>query len=207
VTDDARERAREAQRRYRERNRDALRERDRQRKAANRDAINQRARELRAANPEAEREKHRRYRERHPERARENTRRWRAANLEKSRAATRESVGRWREANPDKMREVAQRHIGKLKAAVLDHYGRACACCGATERLTVDHINGDGDLHRAEVGGGWAIYRWLISNGFPGGFQILCLPCNASKKRGSRCRLDHAKPAVVRARNEPEETP
>ncbi len=140
---------------------------------------------------ERAREANRRYREKDPERAREKTRRWRAANLEKSRAATRQSVARWREANPGRVREVRQQHIGKLKGDVLDHYGHACTCCGATERLTVDHVNGDGHIHRAQVGGGWAIYRWLISNGFPDGFQILCRPCNVSKKRGARCRLDH----------------
>lgn len=196
MTDDAIERRRETQRRYRDRNREALRERDRQRKEANREAINERARERRAANPEAEREKQRRYREKDPERSRGKTRRWRAANLEQAQAAGRQSVARWREDNPDKVREVAQRHIGKLKAAVLDHYGRSCACCGATERLTVDHINGDGNVHRAEVGGGWAIYRWLVNNGFPDGFQILCLRCNVSKKRGTHCRLKHDREAA-----------
>ena len=133
----------------------------------------------------------RRYREKDPERAREKTRRWRAANLEKSRALTRESVRRWREANREESREQQQRSISKLKAAVLDHYGHECACCGATDRLTVDHINGDGDQHRQQVGGGWAIYRWIIANGFPDGFQILCRPCNTSKRGGPRCRIKH----------------
>jgi hypothetical protein len=136
-------------------------------------------------------ERNRRYREKDPERAREKTRRWRAANLEKTRAATRQSVGRWRAANPGKVREVQQRHLSKLKVAVLDHYGHACACCGTTDRLTVDHVNGDGNQHREQVGGGWAIYRWIIANNFPPGFQILCRPCNASKKSAQRCRLHH----------------
>jgi hypothetical protein len=149
---------------------------------------------------ERARDADRRYREKDPERARERTRRWRAANLEKSRAMTRQSVSRWREANPGKVREVRQQHLGRLKAAVFDHYGRACACCGAMDRLTVDHVNGDGAEHRAEIGGGWAIYRWLINNGFPDGFQILCRPCNVSKKRGTHCRLSHPGTAR-RARN------
>jgi hypothetical protein len=206
MDEDARERAREAQRRYRERNRETLRERDRQRKEANREAINQRARERRAADPEADREKHRRYREKDPERSRERTRRYRAANPEKVREATRQNVARWREANPEKVRETEQRHRGKLKAAVLDHYGHGCACCGTTERLTVDHVNGDGHLHRAEVGVGWAIYRWLVNNGFPDGFQILCLPCNVSKKRGTHCRLNHPVRTVERVISDMEGT-
>jgi hypothetical protein len=148
---------------------------------------------------ERSREANRRYRESHPERSREKTRRYRAANLEKARAATRQSVARWREAHPDSVAEQRQKHISKLKAAVLDHYGHACACCGAMERLTVDHVHGDGDVHRAEVGGGWAIYRWLVNNDFPEGFQILCRPCNASKKRAMHCRLDHNDDVAKRA--------
>ena len=33
---------------------------------------------------------------------------------------------------------------------VLDHYGRACSCCGETEPafLTIDHVNNDGAEHR-----------------------------------------------------------
>ena len=141
------------------------------------------------------REANRRYREKDPERTREKTRRWRAANLDQARAGTRENVRRWREANPDESREIAARHRGGLKKAVLDHYGNVCACCGTTDRLTIDHVNGDGDEHRARVGGGWAIYRWLVRNGFPEGFQTLCRPCNASKKRGARCRLEHEETA------------
>ncbi len=36
------------------------------------------------------------------------------------------------------------------------------------------------------------MYRWLIRNGFPEGFQTLCMPCNSSKRDGDRCRLGHA---------------
>jgi hypothetical protein len=34
-------------------------------------------------------------------------------------------------------------------------------------------------------------YRWLRDNGFPEGFQILCLSCNDSKGTGERCTLAH----------------
>jgi hypothetical protein len=77
---------------------------------------------------------------------------------------------------------------------VLSHYGDVCACCGTADRLTIDHISGDGGEHREQVGGGWAIYRWIVANGFPEGFQVLCRPCNSSKHRGSRCRLNHEGP-------------
>jgi hypothetical protein len=76
---------------------------------------------------------------------------------------------------------------------VFDHYGSSCRCCGSTERLTIDHINGGGEDHRRELGtkGGSGMYRWLIASSFPEGYQTLCMPCNRSKSAGERCRLDH----------------
>lgn len=77
-----------------------------------------------------------------------------------------------------------------LKQQVFEHYGEACACCGATEKLTVDHIHGDGKRHRQEMGGlGKTIHAWLVRNNFPPGFQILCSSCNRSKQGGPYCRL------------------
>lgn len=94
------------------------------------------------------------------------------------------------------------------RAAVLFAYGLSCACCDldATEsyaawaQMTIDHIAGDGEEHRARVmspangwraSGGAKFYRWLIKNGFPSGYQTLCLPCNVSKGSSERCRLEH----------------
>lgn len=82
-----------------------------------------------------------------------------------------------------------------LRPAVLEHYGPDCACCHSTENLCVDHINGDGREHRAEVGCGEdprGMCRWLIRNNFPPGFQVLCHPCNNSKGRGTTCAF-HSK--------------
>ncbi len=85
-----------------------------------------------------------------------------------------------------------------LREKVLGHYGRACACCGVTEDLTIDHVNGDGDQHRIELygdsqaSGGTRFYRWLIKQGFPPGYATLCRRCNLSKGKAERCRLDHA---------------
>jgi hypothetical protein len=57
-----------------------------------------------------------------------------------------------------------------------------CSCLGCKEDvfefLTIDHINGGGGRHRAEVGSGNRFYRWLIKNGFPEGFRTLCYNCN-----------------------------
>lgn len=85
------------------------------------------------------------------------------------------------------------------RAAVFGHYGTSCACCAATEDLSIDHVNGDGAEHRAELFGnersaGVVFYRWLIAERFPPGYQTMCRPCNRSKGDGPACRLDHAVP-------------
>lgn len=61
------------------------------------------------------------------------------------------------------------------KLLVLSHYGGSCATCGIIEPafLTIDHVNNDGAEHRKRVGS-LTVYRWLIRNEFPAGFQILC---------------------------------
>lgn len=122
---------------------------------------------------------HRDYRKRNPEKVRESQRRWRSENVEYLTEI-------WRQRNAD------------LKAQVLAHYGQSCACCGTTDRLSIDHVNGDGWQHRTELfgdpqrgGTGTRYWAWLIQAGFPEGFQTLCRPCNSSKQRGERCRLPH----------------
>ena len=68
----------------------------------------------------------------------------------------------------------------RLRGLCFDHYGRECACCGETELLflTFDHINGGGRKHNEKVG---YIPRWLVSQGFPDGFQVLCMNCNLGR--------------------------
>lgn len=94
------------------------------------------------------------------------------------------------------------------KAAVFLNYGTKCACCGLDGleswenyvQLTIDHVAGDGEAHRARVmspangwraSGGAKFYRWLIKTGFPEGYQTLCKRCNLSKGNGDACRLEH----------------
>lgn len=66
---------------------------------------------------------------------------------------------------------------------VLNHYSNndpKCACCSERhyEFLAIDHIDGGGGAHRRTVG--VAIDRWLIKNGFPEGYRILCHNCNVA---------------------------
>lgn len=100
-------------------------------------------------------------------------------------------------AHPEVARERVRRWEQRLRPTIFAHYGSTCACCGTTEDLTIDHIDGGGGAHRKELFGnsrkaGGRFYAWLIRNGFPAGYQTLCQPCNGSKREGERCRLIHS---------------
>jgi serine/threonine protein phosphatase PrpC len=97
--------------------------------------------------------------------------------------------------------------ILRIKREVLTHYGNGkCVCvkCGFSDirSLSIDHINGNGNKHRAEVvrttakekgtvngGGGIRFYRWLIKNNLPEGYQTLCMNCQFIK-RDENCELN-----------------
>jgi hypothetical protein len=174
--------------------RDCTREDSQRRYAANAEVIRERRRGYYEANAETQRESRRRWYQEHKEEEaeanRERVRRWYQANLEYAREWHRQHHEAHRDEHLERMRKRQAEH----KARVLAHYGEQCACCGTTENLSVDHIDGTGDVHREELfgnsrRGGGAFYDWLIKNGFPPGYQILCMPCNNSKGRGERCRL------------------
>lgn len=81
--------------------------------------------------------------------------------------------------------------------------GPVCVCCGETtlEFLSMDHINNDGASHRKHIaasntyrrnkgdwnGSGVDIYAWLRRNGYPEGFQVLCMNCNFAKGKYGEC--------------------
>lgn len=100
--------------------------------------------------------------------------------------------GYWSDHDIAKARNMAwgKTARAKLKATVFAHYGgTCCACCGETEPmfLTLDHIDNDGAAFRRKIAGsrlaaGYTTYRWLAKNGFPPGFQVLCMNCNHGKR-------------------------
>lgn len=73
----------------------------------------------------------------------------------------------------------------------LAHYGNKCGCCGETEKvfLAFDHINGGGNQHRGDIKRQRfsTIGEWLVDNGFPKDFQILCFNCNWAKHANKIC--------------------
>lgn len=119
---------------------------------------------------------------------------YRAANREKIRASKRAAYQanldanrqRHREYyadNADRKRAQQRDRAATRKARVIEAYGGKCACCGETviPFLTIDHIANNGAEHRREIGGSSSIYWWLVNQGFPEGFQVLCWNCNAAK--------------------------
>jgi hypothetical protein len=127
------------------------------------------------------------------EKNRERARRWHHTNAEKANRHRRAV----RAANLERERGADRRKHDRVRDQVFDHYGRACACCEDTKRLTIDHVDGNGKAHRIELFGrtdanSTEFYRWLIKQGFPLGFQVFCLLCNQSKRTGPACRLDHS---------------
>jgi len=86
-------------------------------------------------------------------------------------------------------RERTRARNRELREKVFDAYGRVCACCGEDqyEFLQIDHTNNDGAAHRREIGGGAVIFHWLVKNGFPKGFQVLCANCNYAKAHYGCC--------------------
>ena len=76
------------------------------------------------------------------------------------------------------------------KLEVLGHYGKdgkpVCTVCGESRVLclTIDHINGGGMKHRKLVtggSGGSRFYYWLKRQGYPEGYQTLCMNDNFLK--------------------------
>lgn len=96
---------------------------------------------------------------------------------------------------------MGKQRIREQKAIVLKQYGEACKCCGEArfEFLTIDHINSDGATHRKEIKT-TTLYRWLIANNFPPGFQTLCMNCNFAKGKYGFCphgNLPEALPPAI----------
>lgn len=100
--------------------------------------------------------------------------------LAKSKLWKKENQKRYRSQQDDYRRQKR----AELKQQVLTHYGACCACCGEREILflTIDHIHGNGGLHRRQIGK-TDMWKWLAQNDYPDGFQILCYNCNVGRYR------------------------
>lgn len=107
----------------------------------------------------------------------------RDAGVERSKA--RERMARWRSVPENAA--ILKRRQQQLSREIIAAYGNACACCGEMrfEFLTIDHINGGGRAHVAQIKN---FYSWLKRNSFPQEeFRCLCMNCNFSRGRYGYC--------------------
>ena len=113
----------------------------------------------------------------------------------------------WNKTNP-RQTVGYQRDFNKARRErVIEHYGGRCACCGESrfEFLAIDHINGGGDKHRLEVGRGSLMVAWIIRQGFPDGFQLLCHNCNQAKGYYGACPHEREREALASTMLRPEQ--
>lgn len=110
-------------------------------------------------------------------------RRWQTANQERCR----EYNHRWYIANRERAASYARAYARRIRAEVLAAYGTSCVRCGSTERLELDHVNGDGRAHGIAIGapehGGLRFWLALKKRGWPTDppIQVLCCTCHRRK--------------------------
>ena len=109
----------------------------------------------------------------------------------KNKLDQRESHRKWHLKNIEIILIKQREYRKKIKERVLLHYGGGkmrCACCGEQKKefLCIDHIGGGGTKHRNQIGRGYT-YFWLIKNGFPKGFRVLCYNCNHAISIYGKC--------------------
>ena len=103
----------------------------------------------------------------------------------------------------EKTKGTQSKYRQAIKLQVLTHYGQGlCQCvqCGFDDirALSLDHIDGKGSEHRKSVKkSGQSFYRMLKKQGYPVGYQTLCMNCQWIKRfeNGEGCRLITSKPS------------
>ena len=94
-----------------------------------------------------------------------------------------------------------------MRLKILQYYSKrlsksnipCCRCCGEKSHvnfLAIDHIAGkkemDSEPELVKLGYssslmGKNLFRWIIENNFPKGFQVLCHNCNSAKGFYGKC--------------------
>ncbi len=123
---------------------------------------------------------------------------WRRKNADRHRIYNRDYYWNHKDYRVKVGLQSKIRH-SKLKLEILSHYSSdnlVCQHCGFSDirALSIDHINGKGNIHRKRIGavGGNIFYHWLKKNNFPSGYQVLCMNCQWKKRREEK-ECDHPK--------------
>ena len=98
-----------------------------------------------------------------------------------------------RNGTPERVKQKAdvraRRHI-RERVAVIEMYGGRCEFCGCSqyEYLTLDHVQGDGKAHRAEIASRYrTVYDYLLRENIVdhARFRLLCWNCHMAWTRYS----------------------
>jgi len=99
----------------------------------------------------------------------------------------------WRKKHPESSKRKSLKYYRKIRLRALLHYSNKtlrCACCGENtlEFLSLDHIQNNGAEHRRTMKNEHTdIFHWVHKNGYPEGFQVLCMNCNFAKGIMGEC--------------------
>lgn len=98
---------------------------------------------------------------------------------------------RWKK-DSKKINEKKRQNAIELRLICINGYCKnnpKCSCCRETimEFLTIDHVEGREKFKHKYRFTGMKLYKWLIENNFPKGFQVLCWNCNWAKFKKGIC--------------------
>jgi hypothetical protein len=139
-------------------------------------------------NQEKEREYSKHYYQEHKEQGREATRKWQQNHKERYLLLMRE----YYQTHREQVKASQKKCRDRVKTKVLTQYGNgklACVVCGESNIscLTIDHLAGGGAQHRKRIKQrGSAFYGWLRKEGYPEGYQTLCMNCQFKKREKER---------------------
>jgi len=76
-------------------------------------------------------------------------------------------------------RDRTKKKAQAKKEQIIAHYGGVCAWpeCGVKDldMLSLDHVNDDGAEDRKQFGLGTRFYRYVVKQGFPDRYRVLCM--------------------------------
>lgn len=100
-------------------------------------------------------------------------------------------VNSYEKRHEDKVLQKYKNYRIMYRYMVLSHYSNSdepfCECCNEKtyQFLAIDHKFGGGNQQKKEIGGG--LYGWIIRNGYPDGFRVLCHNCNSAHGHYGYC--------------------
>src|SRR3989304_8757068 len=127
------------------------------------------------------------YRKTHKDQIRDNNRRWRANHKDELKIKNHDRYLNEKESRKEYSKIQYRKRKEKITREVFLHYGYdkiECCRCGFNNifALTLDHINGGGHKHRESLRRtGMVFYCWLQKQGYPEGYQLMCMNCQFIK--------------------------